>query len=363
MVEPIALAADYLIFLRGAERSFVHMAAAFPEAPIYTIAYSSRATDGRFEGRAIRTSYLQRVGLNRRWYRYALPLLPRAAESLPVAGYPVVVSSSFGFAHGVRPSPGARHVCYCHSPFRQAWHENARALAATPRLARRYAARSLARMREWDLAAARRVTTYVANSAITRERVAELYGRDSEVLHPPVEVDRFKRGVPEDYFLYVGELVAHKRPEAAIEAARLAGRPIVVVGEGPERGRLRARYGEHARFLGRVGDRELAGVYSRALALVMPNVEEFGIVAVEAQAAGRPVLAVGRGGARETVIDGVTGILLDSDDPRTLAEAMREVDFGRFDPSACRRNAERFAAERFRARLREIVARTPPGAG
>jgi glycosyltransferase involved in cell wall biosynthesis len=350
-----ALVADYLIFFRGAERTFAQMAECWPDAPIYTIAYRAGATGGRFDGRDVRTSFMQRLRLNRRWYRWALPLLPRAAESLPVAEHSVVVSSSFGFAHGVRPGEGAIHVCYCHSPFRQAWHEYEQAVAGTPRPARGYAARSLARMREWDVEAARRVTTYVANSEITRERIAGIYDRDAEVLHPPVEIARFHQGEPEDYFLFVGELVAHKRVEVALEAARLAGRRMVLVGSGPELRGLRSRFGDVATFMGRIDDAALAGVYARALALVVPNVEEFGIAGVEAQAAGRPVLALGEGGARETVVDGETGVLVDN--PGDFAEAMREVDFTGFDPAAARRNAERFAPQLFRSRLRELVDR------
>jgi glycosyltransferase involved in cell wall biosynthesis len=350
-----ALVADYLIFFRGAERTFAQMADCWPEAPIYTVAYRERPTQGRFAGREIHTSYLQRLGLTRHWYRYALPLLPRAAESLALGEHPRIVSSSFGFAHGVRPGEGAVHVCYCHTPFRQAWHELEPALAGTARLARPLAARSLARMRAWDRQAATRVTHYVANSEITRARIADLYGRESELLHPPVEVERFAPGEPSDYFLFVGELVAHKRVEVALEAARLARRPIVVVGDGPELRSLRGRYGDIARFAGRIGDAELAEVYAGALALVIPNVEEFGIAGVEAQASGRPVLALGEGGARETVVSGETGVLVETGTPKEFAEAMREVDFTRFDPRAARTNAERFAAERFRARLRKIV--------
>jgi glycosyltransferase involved in cell wall biosynthesis len=346
-----ALVADYLIFFRGAERSFAQMAECWPHAPIYTIAYRSGATAGRFEGREIRTSFMQRLGLNRHWYRYALPLLPRAAESLPVGEHRTIVSSSFGFAHGVRPQPGAVHVCYCHSPFRQGWHERDRALASTPRWARSYAARTLERFRAWDLEASRRVTHYVANSEITRVRIADLYGREAPVIHPPVEVDRFAPGEPEDYFLFVGELVSHKRPEVAVRAAELARVPLRVVGDGPEQRRLSAIAGDRVRLLGRIGDDELASVYSRARALIVPNVEEFGIAAVEAQAAGRPVLALGEGGALETVADGVTGTLVSGGSPEDFAEAMREVDFARFDPLAARANAERFSAGRFRDRL------------
>ena len=228
---------------------------------------------------------------------------------------------------------------------------------AAAALTRRIARRSLARMREWDLEASRRVTHYVANSEITRERIAATYGRDAELLHPPVEVDRFRPGEPEDYFLTVGELVPHKRTELALEAARRSGRRITVVGDGPELARLRSEYGDRATFLGRIGDPELAAVYAGALALVVPNAEEFGIAAVEAQAAGRPVLAVGEGGARETVLEGETGVLVDGQSADALAEAMRDVDFTRFDPAAARTSAERFRPEVFRAGLVAAVDR------
>jgi glycosyltransferase involved in cell wall biosynthesis len=358
----VALVADYLIFLRGAERTFAQIAACWPAAPIYTIAYRRRATDDRFVGRDIRTSFLQRFGLNRRWYRKALPLLTRAAQSLPVDGHAVVVSSSFGFAHGVRTGESAVHVCYCHSPFRQAWHERGRALDSVPSWARFYAARSLERYRRWDREAARHVTRYVANSEITRERIAELYGHDAPVVHPPVEVERFAVHEPEDYFLYVGELVSHKRPAVALEAAHLSGSPIVVVGDGPDLSALRARF-PRARFVGRIDDRELADVYARCRALVLPNVEEFGIAAVEAQAAGRPVLGLAKGGALETVIDGRTGVLVEGEEARGFAEAMRHVDFDRFAPAEMRRNARRFSADRFRRGLRALVEEASANAG
>jgi glycosyltransferase involved in cell wall biosynthesis len=213
-------------------------------------------------------------------------------------------------------------------------------------------------MRRWDVAAARRVTAYIANSELTRRRIEEIYGREARVLHPPVDVARFRVGEPEDFLLVVSELVRHKRVEVALEAARLAVAPIQVVGTGPELPALRSRYGDVARFLGRVSDEELAELYSRCLAVVVPNVEEFGIVAVEAQASGRPVIALDRGGARETVIDGETGLLVSGGEPRDFAAAIREGTRAGFRPGAARRNAESFSVERFRAGLVTEVERT-----
>jgi glycosyltransferase involved in cell wall biosynthesis len=354
----IALAHDYLLVMRGAERTFAEMAACWPEAPIYTLLHDADAVADGFAGRDVQVSPLQRVGARQSSFRYLLPLFPRAAERLPVAGYDVIVSSSSAFAHGVRPGPAALHVCYCHSPFRYAWFERERALAECPRPARPLLRRTLRRIREWDLEAAGRVSHYVANSAITRDRIAELYGVEAEVVHPPAAIERFSAGEPQDFVLFVGQVVRHKRVEVAIEAARLAGRPIKIVGDGPDLPALRERYdGAGAELLGAVSDERLADLYARCLVLLVPNIEEFGIAAVEAQAAGRPVVAVGRGGARETVVDGVTGILVDGEGAEALAEPLRDEDFGRFDPAAIRAHAQRFGAAAFRERLQGLVQR------
>jgi glycosyltransferase involved in cell wall biosynthesis len=353
----IGLAHDYLLVLRGAERTFATMADCWPGAPIYTLLYDAEGTSGRFEDHPVHTSYLQRFGIRQRGFRRLLPFFPRAAERLPVQDHDVIVSSSSAFAHGVRPRPGAEHICYCHSPFRYAWHERGRALEEAPAFARPLLGSLLNRVRDWDLDASRRATQYIANSEITRERIAEFWGRDSVVVHPPVDVDRFAIGEPEDFLLVVMELVRHKRVDFAIESARRAGRPIKVVGTGPDRERLERLHGDHAEFLGRVDDISLAALYASALALVVPNVEEFGIAAVEAQAAGRPVVAVDAGGVRETVIDGETGVLVAADDPDAMAEALAQTDFTRFSPTRIAAHAQDFSADAFKHRLTSEVER------
>jgi glycosyltransferase involved in cell wall biosynthesis len=359
VISRVVLVHDYLLVLRGAERTFAAMADAWPEAPIATLLYDERATEGRFAGRSVATSPLQRLGLTQRSFRPLLPVFPTAARRLDLRGFDCVVSSSSAFVHGVRPDTGARHVCYCHSPFRYAWHEQARALSEVPAPLRPALKLALRRHRAFDRRAAGRVDRYVANGEITRERIKRFWGRDAEILHPPVDVDRFDIGEPGDHVLFVGELVRHKRPEVAIDAAAAARRRIKVVGAGPELERLRARYRGQAEFLDRVGDERLAQLYAEAAALVVPNVEEFGIAAVEAQAAGRPVIAVDAGGARETVVPGRTGILVPEADPHALARALRE-DLSGFDPADIRAHAQQFSRASFQARLREIVAETCP---
>jgi glycosyltransferase involved in cell wall biosynthesis len=352
----IALVHDYLLTMRGAERTFAEIAACWPEAPIYTLLYDSEAVEDGFSGRDVHTSYLQRLGLRQSSFRTLLPLFPGAVRRLPVDGYDTVVSSSSAFALGVRTGPGALHVCYCHSPFRYAWFERDRAIAECPRLARPLLRLTLRRIRSKDLQAAQRVTRFVANSQITRERIKRIYGVDAEVVHPPVSVERFSIGTPEDFVLFVGQIVPHKRVEVAIEAARLAGRSIKIVGEGPDLPRLKAVHtGETVEFLGNVDDNRLADLYARCLTLIVPNVEEFGIAAVEAQAAGRPVVAVNRSGVRETVVDGESGILVDGEDAASLAKPLNDVDFGNFDSEAIRSHAQRFSAASFRDRFRKVV--------
>lgn len=353
----VALVHDYLLVLRGAERAFATMTDCWPEAPLFTTLYSADGTKGRFARREVHTSYLQRSRAAQHSFRRLLPLYPSAVERLEVQPHDVVVSSSSAFAHGVRPAPGAVHVCYCHSPFRYAWHERTACLSEVPRALRPAVGRTLDRIRRWDVAASERVTHYIANSRCVRDRIARFYERDAPVIHPPVDVERFSPAAAEDHFLFVGELVRHKRADVALEAARRAGVRLKVIGSGPELERLEHEYADVAEFLGRVSDAAVADAYARARALVVPNVEEFGITAVEAQAAGRPVIAIDDGGTRETVLDGETGILVPRGTVDEFAEVMRHTDFDRFSSSRITRHASGFSAECFRRRLMDEVAR------
>jgi glycosyltransferase involved in cell wall biosynthesis len=352
----VSLAHDYLLVMRGAERTFAAMADLYPRAPIYTLLYDEQGTSGRFAGRRIVTSPLQRLGTSQSSFRKLLPLYPTAVERLRPVDSDIVLSSSSAFAHGVRIAPGAIHVCYCHTPFRYAWYEEERALSETARPLRPVLRHQLGRIRRWDLAASSRVDAYVANSKLSRERIKRYYGRDSVVIHPPVETHRFTPGIVGDAVLVVSEIVRHKRLHVALEAARRASVPIQVVGSGPDHAALSEAYPE-AEFLGRASDEQLAGLYASARAVVVPSMEEFGITAVEAQAAGRPVIAAAAGGALETVLDGQTGRLVALDDVDAFATAMRELDALDFDPARAQENAERFSVESFQRRLGDEVAR------
>lgn len=350
----VTIVHDYLLVMRGAERTAAAIAELYPEAPIFTLLYDERGTGGRFAGRSITTSALQRLGVGQAGFRRLLVLYPWAIERLKLPASDVVLSSSSAFAHGVHPPDGAVHICYCHAPFRYAWYEQERALAETPPPLRPLLRLQLWRMRRWDLAASRRVDRYVANSELTRERIKRFYGRDAPIIHPPVETHRFAPGEPGDSLLVVSELVRHKRLQIALEAARRTRSPIRVVGSGPDEAALREAYPE-AEFLGRAGDEELVELYASARALVVPSMEEFGIAAVEAQAAGRPVIAAAAGGALETVIDGETGCLAALDDVDAFARAIESLDELHFDPARAVENAERFSVAAFRRRLSDLV--------
>jgi len=351
----VTLVHDYLLVMRGAERTFAAIAELYACAPIFTLLYDEQGTDRRFADRVITTSPLQRLGAGQSGFRRLLPLYPWAVQRLRLPSCDVVLSSSSAFAHGVRTPAGAIHVCYCYTPFRYAWYEQERAVHEVPAPLRGLLRRQLGRIRRWDLSASERVDDYIAISELSRARIKRYYGRDSVVIHPPVETERFTPGEPGDALLLVSEIVRHKRLDVALEAARRARLPIQVVGSGPELGALRAAYPE-AEFLGRASDERLAGLYASARAVVVPSIEEFGIVAVEAQASGRPVIAAAAGGALETVLDGETGRLAVPDDVGSFVQAMLSVDALDFSPRRAVENASRFSVSAFKDRLSEHLA-------
>ncbi|HTU79282.1 MAG TPA: glycosyltransferase [Solirubrobacteraceae bacterium] len=353
----ITLVHDYLLVMRGAERTFAAIAQLYEQAPIFTLLYDEHATGGRFAGRSITTSTLARLPVDQRTFRRLLPLYPWAARRLELPPCDVVLSSSSAFAHGVRAPAGAIHMCYCHTPFRYAWYEEGRALAETPRLLRAPLRPLLRRIRRWDLAASREVDAYVANGELTRARIKRYYGREAPIIHPPVETHRFAPGEPGEKLLVVSEIVRHKRLHVALEAARRAHAPISVVGSGPDYAALREAYPE-AEFLGRASDEQLAQLYASARAVIVASREEFGITAVEAQAAGRPVIAAAAGGALETVLDGVTGRLASLDDVQSFTDAIESIDELDFDPARAVANADRFSVSAFRRALAGHVTDT-----
>jgi glycosyltransferase involved in cell wall biosynthesis len=352
----VALVHDFLLDLRGAERVFAAICDAWPEADVYTTIYDEQGTEGRFAARTPRTSFLQRLRPTARTFRPLLPLYPYAIESLDLQGYDVVISSSSAWAHGVLVDPDAVHVCYCHNPFRYAWSEREATLAARHPLLRAPLGVLLSRWRRWDWIAAQRVDRYVANSRVTAARVRRYFGRDADVVHPPVELERFAPAPVGEHYLVVAELMAHKRIAVAVEAFNRLRKPLIVVGDGPEMRPLRRLAGPTVTLAGRQSDVRVAELMRSARALVVTAAEEFGIAAVESLASGRPVIALGTGGVLESVREGETGAYYEHNDPEALAAVVASFDPLAVDPAACVAAAQRFGTERFQTALRTIVA-------
>ncbi|HEY2319925.1 MAG TPA: glycosyltransferase [Solirubrobacteraceae bacterium] len=351
----VALVHDFLLDVRGAERVFLALCDMWPQADIFTAVYDADGTEGRFADRTVHTSFLQRVRPTARTFRALLPLYPSAIESFDLSGYDLVVSSSSAWAHAVRCPKDTVHVSYCHNPFRYAWNDRDSTLARRNPLTRSFLRTAFRRWRRWDRAAAQRTTSYVANSRITQARLRSYFGREAEIVHPPVDTWRFSPGPVGDYYAVVSELMAHKQIDVAIDAFNALRRPLVIVGDGPSVRALRRRAGPTIRFTGRVSDAEVARTLQGARALVLTAVEEFGIAAVESQAAGRPVIARAGGGALETVIDGVTGCFW-SGGATELAAAVLEFDDADIAPEACVLHAARFDSRAFAQGMRHQVA-------
>ena len=354
----VALVHDFLLDLRGAERVFLEMCDLWPDAPVYTAVYDEEGTEGRFAHRDVRCTFLQKLRPTARTFRSLLPFYPAAIESLDLSEFDLVVSSSSAWAHAVLCNEHTLHVSYCHNPFRYAWNDRDRTLASRRDPVTRAALRSLFhRWRQWDWIAAQRVDQYLANSDATRRRIHSYFNRESRVVYPPVDTSRFEPGDTGDYYLVLSELMPHKRIDVAVAAFNRLGRPLVVAGDGPDLRRLRSLARPNVQFTGRVSDAEVARLLSGARALVVTAAEEFGMAAVEAQAAGRPVISVGQGGALETVRDGVTGSFWVGG-PDELAAAVLAFDADAVDPGECVRNALRFDRKVFRRELTEEVERT-----
>src|SRR4051794_28612363 len=327
----------------------------FPQADVFTAVYDPKGTEGRFEHRNVHASYLQALRPTARTFRALLPLYPAAMEALDLRGYDLVLSSSSAWAHGVIPDENAVHVCYCHNPFRYAWNARDETLARRDPASRAALRLIFQRWRQWDWIAAQRVDRYVVNSETTRRRVRRFFGRDADVVHPPVVTSRFAPGPVGADYVVLSELVAHKHIDVAVHAFNRLRRPLLVVGDGPDARRLRRLAGPTVRFAGRLSDADTALALQHARALVVTAQEEFGIAAVEAQAAGRPVIALDAGGVRETVLDGVTGTFFTGRDPAALAGAVAQFDVDAVDAAACVANAARFDERRFQVAMRAIV--------
>jgi glycosyltransferase involved in cell wall biosynthesis len=346
--------------MRGGEKVLVSLARLFPEAPIFTLLHVRGSVAPELESREIRTSFVQGLPGAARRYRQYLPLFPWAAESFDLAGFELVLSSSHCAAKGVRPAPGALHLSYCHTPMRYVWdrYDDYFGRGRVSPLARLVIRPLAARLRAWDVRTAARVHHFAANSAYVAGRIRRYYGRDSVVIPPPVDTDFFTPGADTQgrYDLIVSALAPYKRLELALEAYRGTGRRLRIVGTGPEAARLRALAPAEAEFLGHVADAELRELYRECRAVVMPGIEDAGIVPLEALACGRPAVVFGEGGGAESVEHGRTGLVFHEPTPEALRAAVASLETARFDRLALRARAEAQSTGRFEERIREFVS-------
>jgi glycosyltransferase involved in cell wall biosynthesis len=359
----VALVHDWLTGMRGGERVLEGLCLLFPQADLFTLVHQRGSVSATIESRRIRTSFVQRLPRATTHYRRYLPLFPAAVEQFNLDAYDLVVSSSHCAAKSVVVPGRAWHICYCHSPMRYAWDQFDEYFgpARVGRTASRWVYRPLlARLARWDAATASRVHRFVANSAYVAGRIRRYYDRESVVVYPPVDTDFFRpsASAPGDHMLVVSALVPYKRVDRAIDACARAGVPLRIVGDGPDRAKLERRAGPQVSFLGRLSDEAVRDEYQAARATILAGEEDFGMVPVEAQACGRPVIALGRGGALETVQDGDTGLLFDEPTPESLAGAIGRLNGHGFSPDRLRAHAETFSRQRHLDHLKAVVDAT-----
>jgi glycosyltransferase involved in cell wall biosynthesis len=356
----LALVHDWLNQIGGAEAVLETLVQMFPQSPVYTSMYWRDAMPERYQHWDIHPLWLNRApGIYQHHQQY-LPLYPVAWSGLNLSQYDVILSNKSGFCHGVqkkRRSRSALHICYCLAPTRYVWTfdeytQRERVSARTRSLLKPI----VSVLRRWDYAAAQRVDHFIAISSEIQARIKTYYQRDSIVIHPPVDLQRYQpQTKPGDYFLIVSRLIPYKRIDLAIEAFNRLGLPLVIAGDGRDRARLESLAKPNVQFLGRVPEADLPDLFAQCRAFVFPGYEDFGLAPVEAQACGRPVIAFGAGGALDTVIDGQTGVLFTEQTIDDMIAAIKRLSAIKFDPQVARSNAERFSDTAFKEKLGKFV--------
>ena len=355
----IAIVHYWMVSMRGGEKVVEALCRAFPTADVFTHVYVKELLSEDILKHEIKTSFISRLPNSKKLYKKYLPLMPIALEQLDLRGYDLIISSEAGPAKGIIPQANATHICYCHTPMRYIWnmyHDYRENSGLLTRLAMPALCHYL---RAWDVTTAARVNHFMANSNTTKKRIGAYYGRDSDVIYPPVDTADFRIGARselEDYYLLVGELVQYKRPDLAVLAFNKMKKNLIVVGSGEMYDHLKAIAGPTVKILGSQSFAQLQKYYSSCQALIFPAEEDFGIVPVEAMASGRPVIAYNRGGATETVVHQKTGILFDDQTVDGLIDAVMSCSPAAFDPSEVRAHALKFDAAAFESNILRYVA-------
>jgi len=321
----VAIVHYWLVNMRGGEKVIEALLEMFPSADIYTHVYNPKAVSGLIKNRRVITSRINRLPFAKKLYQLYMPLMPNALMDFNLQQYDLVISSEAGPAKGVVPNPNAWHICYCHSPMRYLWDMYHEYFRRTNPLVRFFMKRLIPSLRLWDISSANLVDHFAANSDYVAKRIARYYNRKAAVIYPPVDVENFlsvERG-PKDSYLFFGQLAGYKRADIAVEACVRSGRKLIVAGAGAKKKDIKKnKKSGLIRYIGRITDAEARELYASARALLFPGIEDFGIIPIEAQAAGCPVIAFREGGAVETVKENVTGVFFDEQTPESLIKAM-----------------------------------------
>jgi len=356
----VALVHDHLAQDGGAEKVLKALSDLYPDAPIYTLLYDKKNVDKYFKDKVIKTSIIQRLPGGVKHYQWYMPFMPMAVEFFDLRDFDVVISDASAFAKGVITSPSTLHICYCHTPTRYLWdytHQYINELNFN-KYFKKVISLVLNKIRIWDRVAADRVDVFIANSKTVKSRIRKYYNNNSTVIYPPINLDLFNASEEiGDYFLIGGRLAPYKRVDIVIEAFNKLDKKLKIFGDGVDVGRLKklAEGNDRIEFLGRVNDEDMAKLYRKCLAFLNPQEEDFGITTVEAMASGRSVIAYRRGGATETVIEGVTGEFFDKQTPEAIAEAVRNFDVSRFNSSQIREHAQQFSTEKFKDSIKSFI--------
>jgi glycosyltransferase involved in cell wall biosynthesis len=348
----IAIVCDWLTNLGGAEKVIMSLHKLFPDAPIYTTLYDKSRAKG-FEKATIYTSFLQKIPFAKKNHTLMLKGMPLAIESLNLNDYDIVISSSHSVAKGVITKPETLHISYCHTPMRYAWEpwELDYRLQSFPKFTHQRIKKIMHKIRLWDRISADRVDHYIVNSNYVGERVQKYYRKPSTVIHPPVSTDDFQIKTPGDYFLMVGRLIPYKRFDLVIEAFNHLGKPLKIVGTGPEESKLKKMAKKNIEFMGRLSDDSLKRLYSECKALIFPQIEDFGITPVECMASGRPVIAYAEGGSQDTVVEGKTGMFFREQTVDSLMQTLSAFGEVRWDSKSIKEYAQKFSEKRFQEEM------------
>ena len=356
----VALLHYWLTNIRGGEKVFLELCKMFPDADIFTHVISNKIKNTYFSEREIFTSFINKLPYAEKLFKNYMPLMFRATQSFDLTGYDLIISSESGPIKGIKKPDGARHVCYCHTPMRYLWDMFDDYYQSAP-LYKKVAMKLLKNyLRKQDLRSANSIDDFIVNSVFVQERVKRIYKRDAKVIYPPVNVEFFQQKVNDyraDYYLLAGELVKYKRPDLAIEAFNRNGKKLIVAGTGEELNYLESIANSNITFVGRVSDKKLRELYSNAQALIFPGIEDFGIVPLESQATGTPVIAYGGGGALETVIDGETGLFFPAQVSELLNLAIDKFEKTKtsFNPQKIKLHTQKFSQQRFEHSLKSFL--------